>query len=384
MNKLRAKSNLVLGLLSAVSLMSLLLVENSITNVKQDWYNEKLEAAKLSQRAAEYLKQHRLEECIFIDNINDPNETALIGQESTLITTDRGNIESKLSSTNPNIAAIIVQYLKDAGVREGDYVAVGMTGSFPALNISVIAALEVLKTKPVIISSVGASDYGANDPFFTWLDMENILCEAEIFSTRSVAASIGGGSDIGRGLSPEGRMLILNAIDRNNVRLINEDNLQKNIEKRMDIFSEETDGKPIRAYINVGGGIASLGHTVNSELIPSGLTTNMIMHNYPIRGVIVQMGAKGIPVIQLMNIKDILTEHNMPVSPVPMPPPGSGGVFTNERYNLTTTYIVTLILVVLIILIYKGERKYHKLGSQTITIHQLTATSENNDFVHEL
>ncbi len=56
-----------------------------------------------------------MENGVFIDVINDPNQTALIGQEYTLVTTDRGYIEAKLSTTNPNFAAVIVQLLKDAG-----------------------------------------------------------------------------------------------------------------------------------------------------------------------------------------------------------------------------------------------------------------------------
>ncbi len=379
----RAKSNLVLGLLSALSLLALIVVENSIHDKKQNWYDEKLQAAKLSQEAALFLKNYRLQEGIFIDNINDPNETALIGQELSLITTDRGSIDAKLSSTNPNIAAVIVQYLKDAGVGEGDIVAVGVTGSFPALNISVIAALEVLKCKPLIISSVGASDFGANDPYFTWLDMERILYENEIFHSKSIAASIGGGSDVGRGLSPEGRELIINAIQRNNIPLINEDNLIRNIEERMQIYDDSCKGKPIRAYINVGGGIASLGHTVNSELIPSGLTMNLVKYNYPIKGVIIQMGEKGVPIIHLMNIKQILKENNLPESPVPLPQTGSGGIFVHKKYDLVTTSIATFILSILIFIIYLLERKHNKPGMSVVSSGKITE-SNPDDHIHEV
>ena len=154
MYKLRAKSNIVLGVLSILSLLAFIVVENNKVDVKQDWYKEKLEAAKLSQKAAQYIKNYRLVNGVFIDAINDPNQTALIGQEYTLITTDRGNIESKLTSTNPNFEAVIVQLLKDAGVRKGDNVAVAMTGSFPALNISIIAAIETLGANPIIITKL--------------------------------------------------------------------------------------------------------------------------------------------------------------------------------------------------------------------------------------
>jgi poly-gamma-glutamate system protein len=378
MRKFRAKSNIVLGLLFLLSLLAFIAVENSKKDVRQDWYNEKLEAAILSKNAANYLKSFRLEEGVFIDAVNDPNQTALIGQEYSLITTDRGYIDAKLSSTNPNLAAVIVQYLKEAGVKEGDNVAVAVTGSFPALNISVIAALEVLKLNPIIISSVGASNYGANDPYFTWLDMESALYEAQIFKSKSVAASIGGGFDIGRGLSPEGRDLIVEAIKRNDVIFINEDHLEKSIAKRMEIYAQHSQGKSIKAFINVGGGIASLGHTVNSELIPSGLTMNLLMRNYPVRGVIVQMGQNGVPIIQLMNIRDIINKYDLPYGPIPLPSPGEGGIFTQKKYDLVVTSIATLVLAIIVILVFISERKNHRLGSDIVNTQKPLLYQEAN------
>ncbi|MEZ5149506.1 MAG: poly-gamma-glutamate system protein, partial [Bacteroidales bacterium] len=296
----RAKSNKIIGALSVLALLAFLAVENSKVDVRQKWYREKLEAATLSAEAAYSIKQYRLNKGIFVDEVNDPNQTALIGQEYTLITTDRGYIDSKLATTNPNFAAMIVQLLKEAGVEKGDQVAVAFTGSFPALNISVMAALETLQIKPVIITSVGASNFGANDPYFTWLDMESYLYDAGVFHNKSVAASIGGGFDLGRGLSPEGRNLIENAINRNNVDFIHEKHLDNSIARRLEIYDENRNGLPYKAYINVGGGIASLGNTINGKLIPVGLTQNLPVKNYPVSGVIVQMGQRGMPIIHLL------------------------------------------------------------------------------------
>jgi poly-gamma-glutamate system protein len=368
MFKFRATSFFVLSLLSLLSLLAFIAVENSKLDVKQDWYKEKLEAAKLSQLAAEHLKSHRLEKGIFIDAVNDPNQTALIGQEYTLITTDQGEIGAKLAATNPNFAAVIVQLLKDAGLREKDHVAVAFSGSFPGMNISVIAALETLNLKPIIITSVGASNYGANDPYFTWLDMESVLYDAAIFHNKSVAASIGGGNDHGRGLSPEGRDLIIKAIERNHVEFINEDHLEQSIARRLKIYDQAAKGKPIKAFINVGGGMASLGNTLNGKLIPSGLTQYLPMRNFPVHGVIVEMGQKGIPIIHLLNIEQLLTKYGLPSNPVPPPEPGDGGIFIQKKYNVLITSIATFILVVVIIFIYLKERKHHRLGTEVVPL----------------
>ena len=61
MYKFRAKSNIVLGVLSLLSLLAFIAVENGKIDAKQEWYEEKLQAAQLSQLAAEQLKNHRLE-----------------------------------------------------------------------------------------------------------------------------------------------------------------------------------------------------------------------------------------------------------------------------------------------------------------------------------
>lgn len=375
----KAKSNLVLGLLFLLALLAFIAVENGKQDVKQDYYDEKLQAARLAETAEQTIKNYRLENSVFIDDVNDPNQTALIGQEYSLITTDQGNIESKLSATNPNFAAVIVQLLKEARLKEHDQVAVAFSGSFPGMNISVMAALEILNLEPVVITSVGASNFGANDPYFTWLDMESLLYDKGVFSNRSVAASIGGGNDIGRGLSPEGRELIIKAIERNKVEFIHEKFIENSIARRMEIYEKNSEGKPIKAFINVGGGIASLGNTINGQLIPSGLTERLPMANFPLHGVIIQMAKQGIPIIHLLNIDQLLEKYGLPANPVPLPDPGEGGIFIQKKYNLIVTSIATVILVVVIVFIYIAERKRHKLGTDIVPAGALPKMEEKKE-----
>jgi len=375
----KAKSNLVLGLLFLLALLAFIAVENGKKDVRQDYYDEKLQAARLAEAAEQTLKNFRLENSVFVDDVNDPNQTALIGQEYSLITTDQGNIEAKLSATNPNFAAVIVQLLKEAGLEENDHVAIAFSGSFPGMNISVMTAIETLRLKPTVITSVGASNFGANDPYFTWLDMESLLYDKGIISHRSVAASIGGGNDIGRGLSPEGRDLIIKAIERNKVEFIQEKFLENSIARRMEIYEKNSTGKPIKAFINVGGGIASLGNTINGQLIPSGLTERLPMANFPLHGVIIQMAKQGIPIIHLLNIDQLLVKYGLPANPVPLPDPGEGGIFIQKKYNLIVTAVATVILIVVIVFIYIAERKRHKLGTDIVPAGALPKMEEKKD-----
>jgi poly-gamma-glutamate system protein len=376
MARFKLNSNVVLGLFALAALAAFFAVENSKRMVRQDWYEQKLDAAKQAKVAAAFLKEFRLKHGVFVDAVNDPNETALIGQSITPVTTDRGFLDVKIASTNPNFAAVVVEMLEKAEVKEKDCIAVAMTGSFPALNIAVLSAIEKLKLTPISITSVGSSNFGANDPQFTWLDMERVLNEIGIFHFRSVAASIGGGGDIGRGLSPQGRAMILDAIKRNNTALIHEQHLEQSIEKRLKVYDEHCKGNPIKAYINIGGGIASLGAMVNGDIIPNGLSTDLPVKNYPVRGVIIEMAKRGIPIIHLYDINKIWKDHGLPMNPIPLPEPGDGGIFVRERYNRTLAWGAVTVLSAMILLAGYFDRRKHRLGGEPVVTTSGTSDHE--------
>ena len=373
---LSAGSKTVLSVLALLALMAFLAVEYGKENVKLKWYDQKIEASKLAKEATEYLKEFRMHKSVFIDIVNDPNETALIGQDITPITTDRGYIEAKLTATNPNFAAVVVDMLEEAELKKNDVVAVAFTGSFPGLNVAVHSAVQTLKLKPIIITSVGASNWGANDPYYTWLDMERVLFNAGIFKYKSVAASIGGGLDRGRGLSPEGRQLITDAIARNKVEFINEEHLESSIQKRIEIYNKLRKKDKIKAFINVGGGISSIGSVENVNFIPSGLSKTLPMKNFPVRGLLIQMAEKNIPVIHLLNVKQLAQEYGLPENPTPLPRPGEGEIFIQKRYSVLLTTGVTFFLVIAISFVFFMERKRHQLGTEQVIVRQKEAEPE--------
>ena len=373
---LSAGSKTVLSVLSLLALMAFLAVEYGKEDVKLKWYDQKIEASKLASEATEYLKEFRMQKSVFVDVVNDPNETALIGQDITPITTDRGFIEAKLTSTNPNFAAVVVDMLKEAELEKDDVVAIAFTGSFPGLNIAVHSAVQTLKLKPIIITSVGASNWGANDPYYTWLDMEKILFKAGIFKNKSVAASIGGGVDRGRGLSPDGRQLIIDAINRNKVEFINEEHLESSVQKRINIYNEQRKKEKIKAFINVGGGISSIGSVENYKFIPSGLSISLPMKNYPVRGVMIDMAEKNIPIIHLLNVNQLAQKYGLPVNPTPLPRPGEGEIFIQKRYSVLLTSGVTFFLIIAIAFVFIMERKRHQLGTEQISVQRSEAVPE--------
>ena len=311
-------------------------------------YDSKIKAANLMKQCLQSLKKSRLENSIFIDIENDPNETGIVGVPYSLITTDEGDLDAKLTTLDPNFSAVIVDLLFTAGLEKNDTIAVMLTGSMPGANIALLSACQVMGIHPIIISSIGASQWGANQVDFTWLDMEDILIQNKLINSRSVASSIGGRNDMGRLLSPLGRDLIMENIKNYDLPLIRENRLADNIKKRTDIYNEY---HPIDKYdgvVNIGGGVASLGTSFNYRLIPPGIVNRSdivdIDNSSGIEGAFSYFLKRNITGLHILNIKSIIENYNLPFAPIPHPKIGEGVLYAKERYNLTIVFLCFLIL----------------------------------------
>jgi len=345
---------ILIGLALGAVLLQWVLEETRKPVLQRD-YGIKMAAAEKAEEAFDAVRDHCNLEGAIMDVANDPSCTGLIGPETSLITNAYGNLDSKLTTLNPNMAGYVVELFKQAGLREGDLVAVAVSGSFPGMNIALYAAMDVLKLRPVITTSVGASNWGATDPDFTWLDMERLFEERKIFTFRSAAASHGGGDDMGRGLSPLGRQRIVDAMHRNEVPQLVSANLEDAIVKRMSLYEEKSRGRLYRAFVNVGGGLASIGSSQNHSLIPPGLSFDLEPKNWPRKGCLNLMADKGVPVIQLLNMSEIAEQAGMPYAPVEMPALGEGAVFIKNSYRLSLSFLFFLIYSALCVFVLAPE-----------------------------
>jgi poly-gamma-glutamate system protein len=298
--------------------------------------------------AMDELKDHRMEQSVFIDIENDPNETGLVGGPYSLITTDEGDLDAKLTTLDPNFAAVIIDLMYQLGLKKNDTVAVLMTGSMPGANIAVLTACKALGLNPVTISSVGASQWGANQIDFTWLDMERILFEKELILSTSIAASIGGRNDMGRLLSVKGRNIILDNIKKHKIPLIKKDRLSDNIEERMNYLNKYSLIDSYDAIINVGGGVSSLGTSFNLKLLSPGVVSRADMNTIGTEGGIEGVFTKFINLnvlgLHILNIKPLIEQYNMKFAPIPLPEIGVGSLYAIERYNLLVALICFLIV----------------------------------------
>ena len=334
--------------LSVLSLLCFLIAVNAKTINISPSYKDKVEAAQLMKQAMKILKESRMEKSVFIDIENDPNETGLVGSPFSLITTDEGDLDAKLTTLDPNFSAAVVDLMYQIDLTAGDTVAVLMTGSMPGANMAVVTACEALGIHPVIITSIGASQWGANQVDFTWLDMESILYVNDLIPARSIAASIGGRNDMGRLLSPAGRKLITENIAAHQLPLIRRDRLAENIQDRMELFKSVHPIGQYNAVINVGGGVASLGTSFNLKLLPPGVVPRTDISNIGrpggIEGVMAKFVKANVPALHILNIRPLIRQFNMPFAPIPIPEIGMGSLYAEERYNLFVAAVCLLIV----------------------------------------
>ena len=338
----------ILVVLSMVSLLCFIITMQIRTIDVSPSYNHKIKAADLMERSMNALKEYRMGSGTFIDIENDPNETGLVGSPFSLITTDEGDLDSKLTTLDPNFSALIVDLMYQLELNEGDTVAVLMTGSMPGANIAVLTACEALGLKPISITSLGASQWGANQIDFTWLDMEAILHDNDFITSKSIAASIGGRNDMGRLLSPAGRNILIENIRYHKIPLIRENRLANNIDERMRLFSSINPLESYKAVINVGGGVASLGTSFNLKLLPPGIVRRInimdIARQGGIEGVLSKFLNLNVPGLHILNIRPLIEKFNMPFAPIPWPEIGSGSLYANEHYNVWVAVCCFLIV----------------------------------------
>ena len=325
--------------ITAIALGGIALVEFNPVSVRQPYYEEKLAAAELAAKCMKQIKTDRLARGYAIDRENDPAESGLIGVAISPATSTFGVLQAKQLSVNPNFAAVIIEMLKAVGVEKGDTVAVGCSGSFPGMNVCLVAALETLGARPIAISSAAASQWGANLPDFLWIDMEKSLYDNKLISFRSTAASLGSVEDRGLGMDAATIAVLTKGVERCRLELItpsdSADTFSQSIDRRMAEYTQKAAGNRIKAYINVGGGTTSVGKSLGKRLLPSGPNFKLPRAARDIDSVMTRFLAKDVPVVHLVRVEELAERYGLSVKAerTEIPEPGAGAVFFRREYN---------------------------------------------------
>ncbi|MFW2387933.1 MAG: poly-gamma-glutamate system protein [Polyangiales bacterium] len=366
------------ALVAALAVVGLVAVEVFPTEEQQPHYAEKMLAARKAQDALGVIADASERRGIRVEPKFDPAGSRLVGDNLSPITSGSGSLVSKQTTVNPNFAAVVVQWLKDLRIKSGDVVAVGVSGSFPAVNVAVYSAIHELGIEPIIISSTAASQYGANDPGFTWLDMEAALRKNQVFPYKSVAASLGGVGDDAIGLTKRGRNMLEKAVQRNKIPLLADiepsrappepvdDEAeptpqihtlvdQDRVRERLRLYHEVAGDRPIKAYVNVGGGTVSVGTKVGKRKFVPGVNTRLPkgIEDMPpsVLGAFLELGVPGIHLTQMIELAE---RYGLDIAPTVTPEVGTGDVFQKRQANRWLAGIVLALILLSLFVIARA------------------------------
>jgi len=284
------------------------------------------DASRLMARAVEAVRDCRKGAEIPIDGRTDLNRTGLVGLESSPITTSLGQLEAKRTTVNPAFAGAVVRMLREAGVERGDVVAVGASSSFPGLIVATLCAAQAMGVRALPIVSLGASNWGGNDPRWTGIDILDCLNGCGVLDVGILALSIGGEGDTGRDMTAEGRELLRRRIEAAGTAFIEERGLVSDVAARMRLFEAYAGVEPIKAFINIGGSWVNMGTDSEVLKLQPGFNPASAVTVPPVgrRGLIQEWAARGIPVIHLLYVKGLCDRYGLPWDPVPLPDPTAG------------------------------------------------------------
>ncbi len=356
------KSGRSLVSLFVLSVVLFYIAQSSYVHIKTDNYELKIAASQLMKNAMDSLKVELKNRKIEIDPIDDPLQSGLIGMRLSSITTDRGLLSEKQASVNPNLAAVFVEELTKLKLTSGDNVAVGITGSNPAVNLALYSAMQVMGLNPKIIVALSSASYGANREELTWLDMESILKDKGMFGFGASYASIGGREDLGVGMSDNGMNSLREAMNRNKVPLLIGSTLAENVDIRMAAYEELLPSdQRYQVFVNVGSGLANVGSEPNANLIPEGVNRKLAERQYEKEGVMMKMAKKNVTVLHFRRVLRWAKNYDLPVVIDTMPEVGKGKVFSSLIHNQTINIlclIVLLIAIVVVIIFDRHDRRF--------------------------
>jgi poly-gamma-glutamate system protein len=309
-------------------------------------------ASVFMQRALDCIKDCREKKDLPIDENIDVNRTGIVGVEFSELTTSIGSLKSKRTTTNPNFAGLVVFLLNKAGLKKGDTIAVGASGSFPAVIISVLAASKAMDLDPIMISSLGASQWGANNPDFHWLHMLECLWECGVFDFRPAAVSLGGDKDTGEDLEPGFRSSLIRAIKNTGFPFFFKSDLRENIKARLDLYDSRAGSREIKAFVNIGGNIANIGTDSEVLHVKPGISKIRKIPPEEKRGVLFEMAVRNVPVIHMLYIQGLVQQYGLPWDPIPLPQPGEGDIYKLAAGNQKVFLYLAAVYLLLVFLVF--------------------------------
>lgn len=326
-------------------------------------YSDEMEAASaLHVKVVQAVKEERLARGYALV----PEDTlgiGLLGEEVTDITTSLGSLEAKRTSQLPDMAAMSVRLLHEAGVKKGDTIGACFSASFPGADLAVLCAAEIMDLKLIYSATIGASNYGANLPGYVLPEMIKTAVDAGLLSCLPQMVSMGGDGDEGGNMigvvleETEEIEAMKKRLAAEGFELLHFDNFEQDIAYRMEQMGE------ISAFINVGGNILGIG---DGEAVLSFGQGLLKPSHPPINaksGLVEHCLNRDIPTVHILNLKQLCAEIGVPFDPLSIPEIGTSEVYYSHDYAKPAIAAVALICFAAALLIERDDKKRKQAAS---------------------
>lgn len=322
------------GLAVCTLAASLVLAEAFSKQVEHPAIRQMQSAADRMLRTEAAIATRRAALGIAIDPQLDPYRTGLIGVESSVLTTTVGDLVAKRTTTTTAFAALVVRYFYELGLKPGDRIAIGASGSFPGMLLAVLSACAETGVEPVIITSIGASEYGANIEGLSNAEMVAVCRDAGIWPFMPAAISPGGDADQGIStlfrLEPSDELAryAQNTAALLQVPFIKGNNLENSIALHMRIYQQ---AGAIKAFVNIGGADVNFGGDSDSLKLKPGLILPSAGRQFKLGGLVGYYLAHGVSVLHFLNIKGLAIQSGIPVDGNPFAPIPPDILYTRKK-----------------------------------------------------
>jgi poly-gamma-glutamate system protein len=306
------KNIINLGIVSAIILTGIILYQQFLPDKKS---SQQEKAIIIMEEMLYTISEYCYENDIYIDTMNDPGKTGLIGPEWTDMTTTIGHLEAKRTTIQPEFASLMIELLAEAGVNKNDTIAIGCSGSFPGLLLASLSAAKAAGIKCKTVLSLGSSSFGANRTNLNILTIYNILYNKGLIDKPPLAVSLGGENDSGEGWGKAIYIKLTEDIVKSGYLFINKPNLKESVFSRDSLYNFDN-GSSIKAFINSGGAMANIGTSPTILGLKPGLVRKHKIPEQDQQGAIHRAMINDIPVIHLLNIKGLAMEYGLKWDPV--------------------------------------------------------------------
>jgi poly-gamma-glutamate system protein len=156
---------------------------------------------------------------------------------------------------------------------------------------------------------VTASTWGANEPGFTWPEMEARLVRGGLIQRASIAVTAGGAADRAQDLPDEDRALAERIRDAAAARLgvpaLRPRDYEEAVAVRLQAYRRAAAGAPIALYANVGGAEASMGRSTAILTVGTGFVDGARLRGAVGGGVTAWFASERVPILMLLNVREL-------------------------------------------------------------------------------